>query len=52
MQTVRDKSEYHRQTSERMEQHFLVPNWSVREKLALACRCWRRRGMIPGWPVS
>jgi class II aldolase/adducin N-terminal domain-containing protein len=38
MHTVRDKSEYHRQTSERMERHFVVPDWSVRQKLALACR--------------
>ncbi|MGE5270649.1 MAG: aldolase [Thiohalocapsa sp.] len=38
MQTVRDKSEYHRQTSERMDRHFAVPAWSARQKLALACR--------------
>jgi L-fuculose-phosphate aldolase len=38
MEIVRDKAEYHRQTSERMERHFVVPDWSVREKLALACR--------------
>ena len=38
MQTVRDKSEYHRQTTERMDRHFVVPDWSVRQKLALACR--------------
>lgn len=38
MQAVRDKSEYHRQTSERMERHFVAPQWSVRQKLALACR--------------
>ncbi|MBV9587662.1 MAG: aldolase [Alphaproteobacteria bacterium] len=38
MQTVRDKSDYHRQTSERMERHFAVPDWSAREKLTLACR--------------
>jgi len=48
MQTVRDKSEYHRQTSERMEQHFLVPNWSVREKLALACRMLAAEGHDSG----
>jgi L-fuculose-phosphate aldolase len=35
---VRDKAEYHQQTSERMEKHFVVPAWSVRQKLALACR--------------
>lgn len=38
MAIVRDKSEYQRQTHERMERHFVVPNWSVRQKLALACR--------------
>ena len=44
MQTVRDKSEYHRQTSERMERHFVVPDWSVREKLALAGRMLAAEG--------
>src|SRR5437868_13813777 len=38
MHTVRDKSEYHRQTGERMDRHFVVPDRSVRQKLALACR--------------
>lgn len=38
MKIVRDKSEYHRQTAERMERHFVVPDWSVRQKLALAGR--------------
>ena len=38
MQTVRDKAEYHAQTAERMERHFVVPEWSIRQKLALACR--------------
>ena len=38
MATVRDKSEYHRQTTERMDRHFVVPDWSLRQKLALACR--------------
>src|SRR6185437_16806553 len=41
---VRDKSEYHRQTSERMERHFVVPDWSVREKLALAGRMLAAEG--------
>ena len=35
---VRDKAQYHQQTSERIEKHFVVPEWSVRQKLALACR--------------
>ena len=35
---VREKSEYHQQTNQRMEKHFVVPDWSARQKLALACR--------------
>jgi L-fuculose-phosphate aldolase len=35
---VRDKANYHQQTTERMERHFVVPRWSVRQKLALGCR--------------
>ena len=38
MHTVRDKNEYHRQTSERMDRDFTTPDWSMRQKLALACR--------------
>jgi L-fuculose-phosphate aldolase len=49
MQTmVRDKSEYHRQTGERMERHFVVPDWSVRQKLALACRMLAAEGHDSG----
>jgi L-fuculose-phosphate aldolase len=35
---IRDKADYHQQTASRMEQHFVVPAWSIRQKLALACR--------------
>lgn len=35
---VRDKSYYHRQTDERMGEHLMTPSWSLREKVALACR--------------
>jgi L-fuculose-phosphate aldolase len=35
---VRDKADYHKQTTERMNKHFVVPEWSARQKLALACR--------------
>lgn len=35
---VRDKEEYHKQTTERMNKHFVIPEWSARQKLALACR--------------
>ena len=49
-QTIREKAEYHRQTSERMERHFVLPDWSVREKLALAGRMLAAEGTIPGSP--
>jgi L-fuculose-phosphate aldolase len=35
---VRDKADYHQQTDQRMNKHFVVPEWTVRQKLALACR--------------
>jgi L-fuculose-phosphate aldolase len=35
---VRDKAEYHEITTQRMNKHFVAPDWSVRQKLALACR--------------
>jgi L-fuculose-phosphate aldolase len=37
-EVVRDKAAYHQQTGERMERFLEVPDWSVRQKLALACR--------------
>lgn len=48
MKIVRDKSEYHKQTSERMEQHFVVPAWPVRQKLALAGRILGMEGHDSG----
>lgn len=48
MKIVRDKSEYHKQTSERMEKHFIVPRWSVRQKLALAGRILAAEGHDSG----
>lgn len=48
MAIVRDKSEYHQQTSERMEQHFVVPQWSPRQKLALAGRILAAEGHDSG----
>jgi L-fuculose-phosphate aldolase len=36
--TVRDKAAYHKQTTQRMEKHFVIPEWTTRQKLALACR--------------
>ena len=43
-ETIRDKSFYHQQTSERMAQHLLTPPWPLREKLALACRILAAQG--------
>lgn len=48
MATIRDKGEYHRQTSERMERHFTLPPWSVRQKLALAGRILASEGHDSG----
>lgn len=48
MKIVRDKSEYHRQTSERMERHFAVPAWSARQKLALSGRILGMEGHDSG----
>jgi L-fuculose-phosphate aldolase len=44
MSTVRDKSEYLKQTTERMAKHFALPEWSVRQKLALAARILAAEG--------
>jgi len=35
---IRPKSEYHRITSERMNRYLQTPTWTLRQKLALACR--------------
>lgn len=35
---VRDKAAYHEQTSQRMDTHFVMPEWSERQKLALSAR--------------
>jgi L-fuculose-phosphate aldolase len=45
---VRDKSAYHQQTDARMNRHFQVPDWSVRQKLALACRILAMEGHDSG----
>jgi len=36
--TIRDKAEYHKQTTERMNKHFVIPEWTPRQKLALTAR--------------
>jgi hypothetical protein len=45
---VRDKETYHQQTTERMNKHFNLPNWSVRQKLALTCRILAAEGHDSG----
>src|SRR5215468_11882232 len=45
---VRDKPAYHQQTDERMNRHFQVPDWSARQKLALACRILAMEGHDSG----
>jgi len=45
---IREKEAYHRQTSERMEKHFLTPDWNARQKLALACRLLAAEGHDSG----
>jgi L-fuculose-phosphate aldolase len=48
MAIIRDKGEYHRQTYERMDRHFVVPAWSPRQKLALAGRILAAEGHDSG----
>lgn len=45
---IREKEAYHRQTTERMEKHFLMPDWNARQKLALACRILAAEGHDSG----
>jgi L-fuculose-phosphate aldolase len=45
---TRDKDTYHRQTTERMKQHFVLPEWSSRQKLALTCRILAAEGHDSG----
>jgi L-fuculose-phosphate aldolase len=45
---VRDKEAYHQQTAERMNKHFELPNWSVKQKLALTCRILAAEGHDSG----
>ena len=35
---VKPKADYHRRASAQMEKHLKAPDWSVRQKVALACR--------------
>ena len=45
---VRDKEAYHQQTTERMNKHFELPSWSVKQKLALTCRILAAEGHDSG----
>jgi hypothetical protein len=45
---VRDKEAYHQQTTERMNKHFELSNWSVQQKLALTCRTLAAEGHDSG----
>jgi L-fuculose-phosphate aldolase len=38
MPIVRPKEAYHERTTQEMNKHLLTPEWSLRQKIALACR--------------
>ena len=46
--TVREKTAYHQQTTERMSKFLDQPAWSIRQKLALACRILAAEGHDSG----
>jgi L-fuculose-phosphate aldolase len=48
MNLVRDKAAYHRQSDERMSRHLESTEWSVKQKLALACRILAMEGHESG----
>ena len=48
MAIVRPKEAYHQRTAEQMEKAFRVPDWSVRQKMALACRILADEGHESG----
>jgi L-fuculose-phosphate aldolase len=45
---IRDKAAYHQQTEERMDRHLEPARWSLRQKLALACRILATEGHDSG----
>jgi len=45
---VRDKAAYQQQTQERMDRSFEAPDWSIKQKLALACRILAAEGHDSG----
>ena len=44
MAIVRPKEAYHQRTAQEMEKHFRTPEWTVRQKIALACRMLAEEG--------
>ena len=40
----RPKQEYHERTTRNMERHLPTPEWSIRQKIALACRILAAEG--------
>lgn len=48
MAIVRPKEAYHQRTSEQMERFFRVPDWTVQQKMALACRFLADKGHESG----
>ena len=45
---VRDKAAYYEQTDERLNRHFEAPDWSAKQKIALACRVLAMEGHDSG----
>ena len=41
---IREKAEYHEQTSRNMEKFFKVPDWTPQQKIALTCRVLAQEG--------
>ena len=44
MAIVRPKEAYHERTSREMERHLRVPEWTLRQKMALSCRMLAAEG--------
>jgi L-fuculose-phosphate aldolase len=43
---IRDKTEYHTRTTDEMERYLSLPPWSLRQKMALACRILAAEGPV------
>ena len=44
MAVTRPKREYHERAAREMERHLPIPNWTLRQKVALACRMLAEEG--------